>query len=128
MERGMRTIFNAARSALEQAQLDPEFCAEAVSDAIQKNNRIPKLQGDGTTVSFMNESADPSHLLPFGQHGRATNTVAGKTKLAPRSIHVRYLGAPNPHHHRVLIPATGKTVVVRAAEYRATPIPAYAAV
>jgi Reverse transcriptase (RNA-dependent DNA polymerase) len=95
-------------------------------------NRIPQLQGDGTTVapqvSFVNESADPSHLLPFGQNGRTTNTVAGKTKLAPRSIHFRYLGAPNQHHYRVLIPAAGKTAFVRAAEFSAMPVPAYAAV
>jgi hypothetical protein len=121
-ERAIRTTFDAARAALEQAQMGPDFWADAVADATAKENYLPQTQADGSTAApitaFLGESGCPAHFLPFGQYGRTSQTKAATPKLAPRSFLVRYLGAPNRHQYKVYTPATGKTTVVRAPEFQ----------
>jgi hypothetical protein len=46
----------------------------------------------------------PTHLLPFGQRGYLTDTLATKCKLELRALPAQYLTAPSQHQYQVLLP------------------------
>jgi hypothetical protein len=112
-ERAIRTTFDAARAALDQAQLGPAFWADAVADATEKENYLPQAQTDSSTAApitaFLGQPGCPAHFLSFGQYGRTSQTKPATSKLEPRSVLVRYLGVPNRYQYKVYIPASGKT-------------------
>jgi hypothetical protein len=59
----------------------------------------------------------PTHLLPFGQRGYLTDTIATKRNLAHRALTARYLWAPSQHQYQVLI--RNDTIrLVRASEFK----------
>jgi hypothetical protein len=81
-----------------------------------------RCQADGSTAApitaFLGQPGCPAHFLPFGQYGRTSQTKPTTSKLEPRSVLVRYLGAPNRYQYKVYIPATGNTTIVRAPEFQ----------
>jgi hypothetical protein len=103
-ERAIRTIFNAARSALAQSKLDNSFWTYAAADATHKQNALPTTQ-DGVASSphesLFGTKFDTSNLLPFGHRGFVTATGV-KTKLDARAYPVRYLYQLNDAQYLVL--------------------------
>jgi hypothetical protein len=121
-ERTIRTTFDAARAAREQAQMGPAFWTDVVADATETEKYLPQTQADGSAAApitaTVGQPGFPAHFLPFGQYGRTSQTKPITSKVAPRSVLVRYLGAPNRIQYKVYIPATGKATVVRAPEFQ----------
>jgi hypothetical protein len=92
-----RAIFNAVRTALTTSGIEHRYWTYAAADAVNKLNFISQRQPDGQyrppiiahrTPDF---PTTPTHLLPFGQRGYLTDTLATKRKLAPRALPARYL-------------------------------------
>jgi hypothetical protein len=77
-ERAIRTIFNAARSALAQSKIDNSFWTYAAADATRKHNALPTTQ-DGVESSpherLLGTKFDISNLLPFGHRGLSQQLV-----------------------------------------------------
>jgi hypothetical protein len=103
-EHAIRTIFNAARSALAQSKLDNSFWTYAAADATRKHNALPTRQ-DGVASSphehLFGTKFDIRNLLPFGHRGFATATGI-KTKLDARAYPARYLYQLNDAQYIVL--------------------------
>jgi hypothetical protein len=103
-ESAIRTIFNAARSALAQSKLGISFCTFAAADATCKHNALPTTQ-DGVESSpherLFGNKFDISNLLPLGHRGFVTATGV-KTKLDARAYPARYLYQLNDAQYLVL--------------------------
>jgi hypothetical protein len=117
-----RANFNAMRTALTTKGIEHRYWTYAAADAVSKLNFIPQRQPDGQypppiiALGAPDLPATPKHLLPFGQRGYLTDTLATKRKLVPRALPARYLTAPSQHQYQVLLP--NDTVrLVRASEF-----------
>jgi hypothetical protein len=117
-----RAIFNAVRTALVTSGIENRYWTYAAADDVNEQNFIPQRQPDGQyrppiiALGAPDLPTTPTHLLPFGQRGYLTDTLAMKRKLAPRALPARYLTAPSQHQYRVLLP--DDTVrLVRASEF-----------
>jgi hypothetical protein len=117
-----RAIFNAVRTALTTSGIDHRYWTYAAADAVDKLNFIPQRQPDGQyrpsiiTLGAPDLPTTPMHLLPFGQRGYLTSTVATKRTLAPRALPARYPTAPSQHQYQVLLP-NDTVCLVRASEF-----------
>jgi hypothetical protein len=118
-ERAIRTIFNAARSALAQSKLDNSFWTYAAADATRKHNAFPTTQ-DGVASSphehLFGIKFDIRNLLPFGHRGFVTATAI-KTKLDARAYPARYLKQLNDAKYLVLNTLTKSVSKCRIPEF-----------
>jgi hypothetical protein len=86
-----RAIFNVVRTALTTSGIENRYWTYAAADAVNKLNFIRQRQPDGQyrrpiiALGAPDLPTTPTHLLPFGQRGYLTDTLATKRKLAARA-------------------------------------------
>lgn len=92
-ERAIRTLFDMARTLLQDAAMPQSFWAEAINFAASVRNLCPSRHSDGDTATWERNMPSVAHLRPFGclayAHNLPVNTGG---KLAPRAREAYMLG------------------------------------
>lgn len=114
-ERCQQTIFNRARSMLQQANLDDRFWGEAANCAIHLINRSPTHALHGVTPEALwsgKGELDLSYLRVFGCKAYSYNHW--RKKLDPKAEVKVFVGySDTTKGYRLLDPATGKIEISR---------------
>jgi len=117
-ERLNRTIGESLRAMLESAPTyDKKLWAEAAITSVYIKNRQPHsaLKDLTPCEAFYGTKPSIQHIQPFGRecyvHEPYQKRTDGK-KLSPRAQRAIFTGYTNvPHHYRVFLPDTKKTIV-----------------
>jgi hypothetical protein len=118
-ERQSRAIVDKVRAALNSANLDPSFWAEAALDAVDKLKQFTsRATGNLRQVEFYGKPASVATVLPFGQHGYVTDTQSGMQKIAPRARPARYMSIIGSTMYRVYYPDNPGYGTCRVADFR----------
>lgn len=119
-ERFNRTITEAARTALQAADMDDAFWPHALSDATDKYNNMHHSAIDAAPSMKLCGWKRPSlyGCRHFGQGGYIPILPRPANKLAPNGKLVQYLGRFEPNKVSVL-DANGKILQVRKTDFKA---------
>lgn len=98
-ERMIRTLNNAVRSLLFQAQLSPSYWVEALHTAAHIINLLPSVSTSNKSPSLILFGRQPTydHLRVFGCLCFPNTNISSTKKLSPRSVPCLFLGYPTNH-------------------------------
>lgn len=124
-ERIIRTLSEAATTALAHAGLPPRYWDLALQDAADKHNVYPRGSDEKSSPhELMHGAAPPTdHFQPFGQYGFVVNTTNDRNPIRPRAVLCRYLRALNHHKYQVLQIHSNRIVTCRPSEFSPTQPP-----
>ena len=122
----IRTINNAVRSLLFQAQLPNSYWVEALHSAVHILNILPSknIQNRTPYTTLFLKPTDYTHLRVFGSLCYPNQYNSTKNKLSHRSSPCIFLGYPHNHRgYRCLDIKTRKIIISRHVQFDETCFP-----
>jgi hypothetical protein len=118
-ERKNRTLMEAARCMLIDAELDKKFWAEAVNTANYLQNRLPSSAIETTPYQLWHkEKPKVNNLQIFGCKGYAVIPKERRRKLDDKAERLTFVGYPEgTKGYRMLNPETGRIKITRDVKF-----------
>lgn len=126
-ERLNRTLMEKVRTMISQAKRINAFWGEALLQAVNIQNAIPRhtLNGKTPHEAFTGEVPDLSNVKIFGCQVYVTNVSPNKKKVDKRAQAMILLGNVGPNMYRVFNPENNRVTVTRYCKFNENYFPGY---